>query len=183
MKCERVKTWFNLYVDARLGAERLAPLEAHLETCATCRQELAVLEAIAAGLAHDVPVVEPEWLTSRILARVAAYEAQRSAARTFTLRWSDTLLAALLASITTLLFVLLDPNLRASLPTTFSHSFPALSSLLATPGPGSIAWVAWFVWVAAGMGLALVLAGAEVRSAWRRSLSQRLPQLPQLRQP
>ena len=63
-----------------------------------------------------------------------------------------------------------------------ARTFPDIVAVLLAPGPGSIAWLAWLVWITAGVALTLWLAGREVRAAWRRSLAQRLPSLPQLRE-
>src|SRR5262249_32683180 len=146
MNCSRAEKWLNLYVDGRLDARRLPALEDHVHACAHCRAELALFESIDESLAEFQATAEPDGLTKRILDRVAAYESRRAAAqaRGFSLRWSDGLLAALLATMTTLLFVLLDPPLRAGLPQALSHAFPGLFELLTMPGPDSIAWVAWF---------------------------------------
>ncbi len=182
MNCSRAEKWLNLYVDGQLDVRRLPVLEEHVHTCVACRARLDVFEAVRESLADYQPVAEPPGLTERILARIAAFEASRVAtpARQFGLRWADGLLAAVLATLTTLLFVLLDPSLRASLPQDISHAFPGVVALLNTSGPGSIAWVAWIVWVTAGLALTVWFAGAEVRSSWRRSLSERIPQFPQL---
>lgn len=187
MKCTYASRQLQLYVDGRLAPRALAPLEAHLAACVACRAELAALETICATLAEMPMQPEPGNLTALVLARVATYEARqaRERERQFSLRWADTLLAVLLASIATLAFVLLDPALRAAFPAAFSHTFPALVSLLAAPGPGSIAWVAWVVWVATGLGLAIWFAGSEARAACRRTLAARISRehIPQLRLP
>lgn len=182
MTCSRARTWLQLYVDGRIEARRLGPLEAHLRGCAACRHELSMLETVCESLSELPTVAEPVGLTNLILARIAAFEVRQAAAdvRQFGLRWADALLAALLATMTTLLFVLVDPSLRATVPSLVSHSFPAFVALLTKSGPGSIAWIAWIVWLTVGFGLAFWLAGAEVRSTWRRSVSQHLPQLRQL---
>src|SRR5215470_15658355 len=111
MRCARAMTLLQLYVDGRLKAGHLAPLETHLDGCGRCRSELAVLEAICASAADGEAVVEPADLTGRILARLAAYETRRSAATvgSFGLRWADGLRAALFATATTFLFILLSP--------------------------------------------------------------------------
>jgi len=187
MTCTQASRQIQTYVDGRLAPRALAPLESHLAHCAACREELAALEAICATLAQTSMEPEPRNLTTLVLVRVAAYEAQRTRERErqFSLRWADTLLAALLASVATLGFVLLDPSLRDTFPAAFSHMFPALVSLLSAPGPGSIAWIAWIVWVAAGLGLAIWFAGAEARATWRRSIVARIPRehIPQFRLP
>lgn len=187
MTCTHASRQIQLYVDGRLAPRALAPLEAHLAGCAACRAELEALEMICASLVELPLEPEPRNLTALVLARVAGYEAQRTRERErqFSLHWADALLAALLASVATLGFVLLDPALRATFPAAFSHAFPALVSLLGAPGPGSIAWIAWIVWVFAGLGLAVWFAGSEARATWRRSITERIPRehMPQLRLP
>ena len=198
--CARARGWLNLYVDGRLPLGRLRALEEHVLGCAACRRELVMLEGIHEALRGDAVEAaeappEPAELHTLIMARIAAYEALRretrvavaaakavSAGASFGLRWADALLAAALATLSTLVFVLLDPGLRTVMAATLLRSFPGVAALLSAPGPGAVAWAAWLVWIVAGVGLALLFAGAEVRMQWRRSLAARLPQLPQLRQ-
>ncbi len=184
LTCARVTELLQLRVDRRLDAQWTARLDAHLATCEGCRHDLAILEAICAASTTEAPIVEPPDLTAHILNRVAVYEQRRARPLIFGvgLSWADGLRAALLASATTVIFILLSPGLRPAVGTQFMHAFPDLVALLLAPGPGSIAWLAWLVWIAAGVALTLWLAGREVRAAWRRSLAQRLPSLPQLRQ-
>lgn len=183
-ECRRANIWLQLYIDGRLEPRQLPALESHLDACAECRAALAAYEMVAqsAGLPEGTP--DPAQLTASIMARIAAYEAQRHAVaqRQFTLRWGDALLAALLATLSTLLFALLNPGVRGAM----AQAFPLAAALLGAPGPGAIAWSVWVVWVASGTGLTLVLAGAEVRAAWRKRLGARLgqwqrPQWPTLR--
>ncbi len=180
--CSRVAVWLHLYLDGRLQPRHLAPLEAHLQQCAACRQELALLETVQHSLSRLQPEAEPADLTDRIMARVATAELRRmhAEARRFTLRWLDAWLALALATVSTLAFVLLNPALRVSFPVMLARSFPVVAALLGAAGPASLPWVAWIVWIIAGVLLATWFAGAEVRTLWRRSLSQRLPQLRQL---
>lgn len=197
--CARARGWLNLYVDGRLPLGRLRALEAHVLGCAACRRELVMLEGIREALRGDAAEAEtapePAELHALVMARIATYEARRREARaavaaakaagagaSFGLRWADALLAAALATLSTLVFVLLDPGLRAVVAAALLRSFPGVAALLSAPGPGAVAWAAWLVWIVAGVGLALLFAGAEVRMQWRRSLAARLPQLPQLRQ-
>src|SRR5262249_13661579 len=139
-----------------------------------------------ASAAEAEVIAEPPDLTDRILAHIAAASKMEhptpAPTAVFGLRWSDALRAALLATATTLGFILLSPALRLAVGAELSHSFPEAVALLLAPGPGAIAWLAWLVWILAGLTLALWFAGAEVRAAWRRSLASHLPQLPQLRQ-
>lgn len=181
MKCSRARTLLNLYVDGRLSASRFAALEAHLGDCAACRAELTHLELVTRSLAEAPFVAEPERLTTLILARIAGYEANRAHAheRSFAPRWGDAVLAAVLASLTTLLFVFLDPHLRVGILANVSSVGAQLSTLVSTPGQGALGWLVWSVWIGAGCVLAVWLAGAQVRSTWRRSLAERIPQLRQ----
>ena len=178
MTCARSLRYLHLYVDGRLDPRYLAALEAHLAQCTACRRELHLLETIAQVYVEPELVQVPPGLTTLIMARVAQSERQRADAGAFGLRWGDAWLALLLATCSTVVFVLLDPSLRMAVPAAFMRSFPALVSVLLARGPGSIAWGAWIAWVVSGSLLALWLAGAEVRSSWRRTLSARMPQLP-----
>jgi anti-sigma factor RsiW len=184
MTCARSQRYLQLYVDGRLAPDYLSSLEAHLAECAACRRELHMLETIALVYAEPEPVEVPPDLTVLIMARVARAERLRARVdpRSFGIRWADALVALLLATCSTLLFVLLDPGLRLAVPAAFMHSFPTLVSLLLVRGPGSIAWSAWIASVLTGSLLTLWLAGAEVRSSWRRVLSEHMPQLPHLPQ-
>jgi anti-sigma factor RsiW len=183
ISCRRATLWLQLYTDGRLDASHLPALEAHLQACAACRADFAALDLIVQVAAERVVAPTPPGLAQLIMARIAAFEARRrSTSRPFGLRWGDALLAALLATISTFLFVLFTPSLRASLPLAFAHAFPDVVSLLLAPGPGSIAWIAWVAWIATGLGLTLWLAGAEARSAWRRTVAHSLAQIPQMRQ-
>ena len=181
MKCSRAMLFLNLYVDGRLPLRRFAALEEHLRECAACRAELAHLELVASSLARTALVAEPEGLTALILARIAGFEANRarSRERTFVLRWGDAVLAAVLASLTTLVFVFLDPHLRPGILSGIASFGGQLSSLASAPGTGASALLVWMVWIGAGCVLTLCLAGAQLRSTWRRSLAQRIPQLRQ----
>jgi anti-sigma factor RsiW len=184
ISCRCATLWLQLYTDGRLDVSHLAALEAHLQACATCRADLAAFDLISQVAAERAAAPEPPGLAALIMARIAAFEARRRTAsrRPFGLRWGDALLAALLATISTFLFILFTPPLRTSLPLAFAHTFPDVVSLLLAPGPGSIAWIAWIAWTATGLGLTLWLAGAEARSTWRRTVANSLAQIPQVRQ-
>lgn len=181
MKCQRASALLQLYVDHRLDYRRLGALEAHLAGCARCRHDLDAFSAVCAAMAEPEPLAMPADLTARIMARIADSEAQRALAKRarYRVSWSDARLAALFATATTLLFVLISPALRLAAGDALRGAFPGLIAALLAPGPGSIAWLAWLVWIVAGVGLTLWLAGSEVRGIWRRSLSHRLPQIPQ----
>ncbi|MFI5273710.1 MAG: anti-sigma factor family protein [Ktedonobacterales bacterium] len=179
-ECRWASDQLQLFVDGRLDVRQLSRLEAHLDGCSACRAALAAFELVAEASAERMEVSVPEDLTHLIMARIAAYEVTRraEAAVRFVPSARDGLLAALLATVSTVLFVLLIPALRDSA----ARAFPLLPALLSARGPDSIAWSVWAVWIASGAGLALWLAGAEVRASLRRRLSERLAQLPTLRQ-
>lgn len=193
-ECRRANVWLQLYLDGRLDPRQLPALEEHLDACAECRAALSAYEVVTQSASMPEGGPEPAQLTAAIMARIAAYEAQKQGSvaaeavvaaqsrRQFTPRWADALLAAVLATLSTLLFALLNPGVRGAV----AHAFPLAATMLGAPGPGAIAWSAWIVWIASGAGLTLVLAGAEVRAAWRKRLTARLgqwqrPQWPTLR--
>lgn len=184
MNCAQFQRYLHFYVDGRLAPRYLSPLESHLAQCAACRQELHLLEIIAHVYAEPEVIQVPADLTVLIMAQVAQSERMRARvqAQPFGIGWGDGLVALLLATFSTGVFVALDPSLRVAVSAAFVHIFPALVSLLLGHGPGSIAWIAWIAWVVTGTLLTLWLAGAEVRSSWREALSQRMMQLPHLPQ-
>lgn len=184
MKCERASALLQLYVDSRLDFHRMAALDAHLSGCARCRYDLDALNAVHAAVAGPEPIAMPADLTVRIMARIAQSEVRRAAAARdrYRLGWADAKLAALFATATTLLFVLISPALRIAVGGALRGAFPTLVAALLAPGPGAIAWLAWFVWILVGVGLTVWLAGSEVRGMWRRTVSHRLAQMPQLPQ-
>lgn len=184
MTCERASALQHLYIDSRLDFHRVAALEAHLSRCSRCRHDLDVLGTVRAAVATPESIPMPADLTMRIMSRIAQSEERRAAkalAR-YRLSWADAKLAAFFATATTLLFVIISPVLRLAVGGALRGAFPSLIAALLAPGPGSIAWLAWFVWIVVGVGLTFWLAGSEVREMWRRSLSQRLAQIPQLPQ-
>lgn len=58
MQCQEIAEWLSEHVDGRLDPERERLLAEHLAACDDCRQELAALETIVAGL-RNLPAVEP----------------------------------------------------------------------------------------------------------------------------
>lgn len=177
MTCKRASTWLQLYVDGRLNVRRLVWLEEHLESCRACREDLDVLEAICHGSAALAYAYEPADLTERIMRRVAAVERRRAAAGrgAFGLGWADGLLASLLATVMTALFLWFQPALSQQASAALVSNLLALDRGVVELVNTWSAWVVWAVWVGAGLGLALWFAGGEVRAGWRRALADRLP--------
>lgn len=175
--CRRAARWMQLSIDDRLSPGSAVALERHLTRCARCRADFQTMRIIAFALRENDDVAAQPDLAPVIMLRIARLEAlkARHGEEQGLLRWADALLATLLASVFTLAFVLADPRLRDTFPSAFSHSFPVLVAALSTPGPGSIAWVAWAVWIGTGVSIAIWLAGPDARSSWRDTLAQRLP--------
>jgi hypothetical protein len=176
MNCAQAQTDLQLYIDGRLDQHRFSAVETHLDTCRRCRHDLALYEILHEALADPGGEREPANLTALVMARIASSERQKRITSTqpFGWHWRDALLAAVLGTASTLLFLLMNPILGTSFYMTIAHSFPLLVTLIEAEGPGSIPWVVWIIWVTAGVGLTLWLAGAEVRATWKRSLTHHL---------
>ena len=176
MTCARVRTCLQCYVDGRLSVRRLARVEAHLESCAACRQDLSVLEAVCLGASNLSYVEEPEALTRAIMARVSELEARRTAgARRFSLGLADALLASALATVVTVIFLWFQPGLREMASASLAHALLPIQRTYLDLVDHWGSWVAWLVWTGVGLVLAIWFAGGEVRATWRRTLAQRLP--------
>lgn len=66
-----VREWLGAYHDGELTAERRAWVEAHLDGCAACREELAGLRALSRLLGSlPEPATEPEAFTADVLRRL-----------------------------------------------------------------------------------------------------------------
>jgi predicted anti-sigma-YlaC factor YlaD len=178
MTCARARFWMQLYLDGMLDARRLARLEEHLAGCAVCREELAVLEMVCQGTVEATLAGPAVDVTGAVMARIAGLEERRAAAgaaRGFALAWADAVLAAVLATLATALFLVFQPTLWRMSSTAASQELGALghdiADQLATWSP----WVAWVVCVGLGIALTIWFAGGEVRSGWRKALMARLP--------
>jgi anti-sigma factor RsiW len=184
MNCAQAQRELQLYMDGRLDQRRFYPLEAHLDICERCQDSLKLYEIMQEALTDPLAEKEPANLTALIMARIAVAEKRRTTqvAQPFDWQWRDALLAALLGTTSTLLFLVINPALRTTFFMTIAHSFPMLATLIQANGPGAIPWIACIVWITVGVGLTLWLAGAEVRAAWKRSLTHRIQTRPQFRQ-
>lgn len=178
MTCARARIWIQLYLDGRLDAVRLARLQGHVAECAACREELAVLEMFCQGAVAESIAGQPVDVTDVVMARIADFEERRAAAGVtsgFALAWADAVLAAVLATLATGLFLFFQPSLWRMSSTAASRALGALghdiADQLATWSP----WVAWIVCVGLGMALTIWFAGGEVRAGWRKALMARLP--------
>jgi anti-sigma factor RsiW len=61
---------FSEYLDGELPAEQAAELEAHLEKCETCREELETLRKTLRGLAGLPPVPPPDQFARKVQQRI-----------------------------------------------------------------------------------------------------------------
>lgn len=69
MKCPSVQDHLSAYLDAEVPEELRRELEAHLEACAACRAELALLQRLDLAFA-ELPLPASPDVTQRVLARV-----------------------------------------------------------------------------------------------------------------
>jgi anti-sigma factor RsiW len=181
MTCKRAAYWLQLYIDGRLERTRLARLEQHLAICGACPQELALLEQIRDGARASELVAEPAELTERILYRIAAYEARHAARAEEWLpgvpRWAIGWRSAVVALLVFAALALLQPGAFATLSDTLSRHATNAYTLLMAPGPDAISWGVWVGGLVAALLLTVWFARADASSAWRRAISERLPQL------
>lgn len=181
MTCHQATRWLQLYADGRLDAGHFAQLERHLAGCPHCQREHLLLQLICQAAVDDEPVREPAGLTEGILWRIASVEARRlesaalvgtsERARDFTLDWGDGLLASVMATVVTVVFLLFQPALRVMAERACLELLGEVERGVGDAIMGSSSWVAWAVWVIVGVSLAIWFAGGEVRAGWRRTLT------------
>lgn len=174
MTCTQRADDLQLWLSGQLPEERRAELERHLGSCAACRDELALLVTVRTALAAPASA-EPAYLTDRILRRVAVYEVERAqlaaVRRVFALRAASVLVALLVA------VAVFQPVLWSEATQSLSHTLADLYQTLMMPGPNSIAWSVWFLGALLMLAVAFVALRTDVSASWRRSVSERLPQL------
>jgi anti-sigma factor RsiW len=178
MTCSRTRAWLQLYVDGQLHPRHLARLEEHMETCGTCRADLALLELICQGASGLILPHGPAELTDAIMHRIAELEARRASLagqRLFAPGWGDAVLAAILATLATAVFLIFQPALWQTSSSAVLQALTPAGRALISVYPSWPSWVAWLVWVGIGLVIAIGFAGSEVRANWRRGLLARLP--------
>ena len=128
MNCKQAQQDLQLYIDGRLHQRRFSLVEAHLDTCLDCRHTLALYEIMQAALQDPVLEREPSNLTTLIMARIAMAEQRKvvQSAQPFAWRWGDAVLASLLGTASTALFLLINPTVRNPVFLAISHTFPML---------------------------------------------------------
>jgi hypothetical protein len=187
MRCFKATRLLQLYLDEQLSLEQIRPLEAHLFSCPTCRQELYFLEEIASTLRNEERVHEPADLTARVMRRIAQSEQEKKRAlltqpKSVPLRPSlrEFLIAVVLTAFATCAVILSQPSLRATLPIANGHDEISLvwmnlwRSLLSMDN-GTVLLCFWIVGALLAVWIMLALAGAERRSQWLRAMMERLP--------
>jgi hypothetical protein len=174
MTCRRAGYWLQLSLDDRLDLRRRARLEEHLEGCPTCRDDLLLLGVVCQGAMGPEDAPDSAELTRAIMERVAELERRRAAVArrpAFAPAWADALLAGGLATLVTALFLVFQPGLRLALATPLARSLLPLERGADALAGTLAGWVAWVVWGAIGLSLAIYFAGSEVRTSWRRMLT------------
>jgi hypothetical protein len=187
MHCFKATRLLQLYLDKQLPLDQVRPLETHLFSCPTCRQELRLLEEIASALKDEELVYEPADFTSAVMWRIARSEQEKKRAllaqpksAPFRPSLRELLSAVLLATIATCGIILGQPSLRAALPIAHEHDGLSLVlinlwSFLLGINSGTLLLFFWIVGTLLGIWITLALAGAEMRSQWFQAMIDRLP--------
>src|SRR5215469_15474350 len=74
MNCSKSTRLLQLYLDEQLPLDQMRPLEVHLFSCPTCRQELRLLQEVATALTTEETVDEPADFTTNVMQRIAKSE-------------------------------------------------------------------------------------------------------------
>src|SRR5215472_10041097 len=122
MRCKEATHQLQAYVDHQLTLKQTRLLEAHVDSCPVCREELHFLEEVASGLNTLNFVAEPANLHEQIMQKVALNvahkqfvqrESQAMHYSPFRPSLPEILAAILLATVATLAILLQQPSLRA----------------------------------------------------------------------
>ena len=181
MRCSEATRQLQLYIDDRQSLDKMRALEAHIATCADCREELFLFEEAVQSVHSFKMVAEPADLTQLIMQRVAVTP-QRQLPDFTQLQPSLTelLLAIFLATFATLGVILAQPSIRAALPFANGHDaislffINTLHSLLVLD-ISTLTWAFWVIGTLLGVCITLLLVGEDVRSQWFKAMMDRLP--------
>ncbi len=186
MHCSKAARLLQLYVDKQLSLDQIRPLEKHLFSCLACRQELRLLEEIAATLTDEGQVCEPADFTANVMWRIARSEQEKRVALlvqqnrvSFRPSVRELLTAILLATIVTCGIIMGEPSWRAALPIANGHdglSLVVINTLSFMSGinSGTLLLLFWIIGTLLGVWITLALAGAEMRSQWFQAMIDRL---------
>lgn len=182
MRCSEASRLLQLYIDMRLTTTQVRGLEDHLMHCATCRDELFLLEEVGISLRNLQPVTEPANLTANIMRLVAITPQRRVNERYSLLRPSlaELLTIVLLATITTFGIIWGQPVLRAALPfanghDSLSHAFFAVLDMLMAGNASTLSLVLWVGGTLLGICITLILVGTDIRREWFKAMVDHLP--------
>jgi hypothetical protein len=184
MHCKEATQQLQLYLDNRLTIKQIRALEAHLDFCNACLEELTILEKVVSDLQTFKVVVEPDDLNEQIMCRVAVAGSQRNTSSSRFSLWHPSLLeilvAATLATIATIGTILQQPSIRSLLPFANGHDGLSLAFLnilrtLMTVDSNTLILALWIVGTILGVCITLILAGSEMRTQWLKAMMERLP--------
>lgn len=189
MRCTQAMYQLQLYIDQQLTLQQTRVLEAHIASCPACSAELAHLEEVSAGLSTLKFVAEPANMHEQIMQKVALHpsrkllstrEKQRASFSFFRPSLAEILVAALLATMATLVILLQQPALRAMLPIANGHDalsriYVQVVHMLIGLDANTLILALWIVGTLLGVCITLALAGNEMRSQWFKAMQERFP--------
>ena len=181
MRCSEATRQLQLYIDDRLSLDKMRALEAHIATCADCREDLFLLEEAVRSMHSFRMIAEPQDLTQRIMERVAVTPQRRIPDLTpLQPSLTELLLAIFLATFTTLGVILAQPSIRAALPFANGHDAVSLFFLntlhqMLAFDISTLTWAFWVIGTLLGVFITLLLVGEDVRSQWFKAMIDRLP--------
>jgi anti-sigma-K factor RskA len=105
MDCKRDREELGPYADGELAGEARAELESHLETCASCRAEVAAHERLAHAFAALPEVTPAGDFEARFWARVAREREAGETSWTSWFTWRRVLGIAAATAVALLLFL------------------------------------------------------------------------------
>jgi len=147
LKCRLIYRRVWEYVDEQLPANQKRAVEAHLDSCADCRQLVVKLRAEAAAAQLIQPLTPPADFAARVLQRIEALEAERSgraARRAFTparIGWAATALTLLIIAAAYFANPVYRETVEPGRPTTITPSVTAKekpASIAIKPKPEAI---------------------------------------------
>src|SRR5437588_3210859 len=114
MHCKKATQLLQLYIDGCLTMQQTRALEAHVASCAACREELELLQEVAYALRNPGLIAEPEDLKMQIMQRIAMAPPRRAAPKFALLRPSlpEVLVIIFLATFATFGSIVAQPSLR-----------------------------------------------------------------------
>lgn len=187
--CRRYAPQVPRYLSGTLSSAWVERFEAHLRRCALCQADLEAQRAVQHAVGQLPSVSEPPELTGQILGRIARFEAERvasqrlpvpagmSALRLLSEQWALCWRWAAGAVLLLALYSLAQPAAWAQLMAGLQRDADALLLLLTMPGPDEISWGVWLLGAGVLLFVAMRVWRTDASEAWRRELSERLPQL------